>query len=229
MRDDVTVCIPTFRGREEMCKRAVASAERQAQVVVFDDGDRPQDHCQLAWWEAIYLANTPFVGLLFDDDWYEPGFIDAAMRWMVNGIPYSFTDATIKGLEGGDRLNLNLAQTFAGDGHVSVADMEIAMSTMTLTISPSCAVFRRDVALRCLLPGGSPLSPGRKTMVGADLSMFLLPLLTHSHVGISRAPLVNFEAHAGSATTRAMETEDGKADLAAGYRDMRDVYMRMRR
>lgn len=229
MRDDVTVCIPTFPGREHFAARAAASAEGQARTLVHCDAYQPQsrDRACVTWWEAVYRATTPYVVLLFDDDWLKPGFIDAACDLMADDVAYVVGEADIHFDDGSVRTNLNLPKT---TGHYPAKWIEDWLLRMPLTISTACCLFRRSDLLSCLLVGGVPLaSAGRYANAGPDALVALLPLLKYPRVGWIKEPLVNLGGGQQSTTMEALSSADGRAALKAAYNSARSFYLSIKR
>jgi hypothetical protein len=230
VHDDVTVCIPTFPGRERFAARAAASAEGQARVLVHCDAYQPQsrNRAYLTWWEAIYRAATPYVVLLFDDDWLGPGCVGALRPLMTGDAAYVVGQAKIRFEDGQkDKLNLDWPEP-TGSLDALIVE-ERLMRRMRLTISPGCCLFRRADALSCLLVGGVPLlPPGPYANAGADLIMMLLPLLKYPRVGWVKEPLLNFSAGPQSTTLEALQTDAGRDALFAAYNVARQFYHALR-
>lgn len=226
MRDDVTICVPTFNGREKFAYRAVASVKGQARVLVQHGLDTPRDHAFATWWEAIYRAQTRYVGLLFDDDWYEPTFVDRCMALMDDDTAYVFSEAMIRYPDGTARVNIGIER----GGKCTSASVEATLLATPLTISPACAIFRRADALNCLLPGGVPLmaAGGSYQNAGSDLLLMLLPLLAYPFVGCVTDPLVNFDAGEQSTTAVAMKDPAQARQLYDRYSTARGFYQTLK-
>ena len=226
MRDDVTVVLCTHAARPRpYFDRAYASAKDQAPIVVADNGDNPQPRCHIAWWDGIYRATTPYVALLYDDDWYEPGFIDTLTPELQDDrVAYAWSNATLRFPDGTSGPNLQLP---LGRHVVDSRSHGERLTSMRYTISPGCAVFRRAEALTCLLPGGTPLGTFRSPLSGPDALLMLLPLFTHPvAVGFGEC-LVNFDAGPQSTTIDAISDPEKQAALDAGYAEARAFYLRL--
>lgn len=235
MRDDVTVIIPTCDKRDpEMLRRAIQSAHGQARVIVVSGGKTGRDYAFMTWWDGVYHAETPYVAILLDDDWYEPGFIERAREEMVEGSErrsaFVFTDATIRFPPGTmfDRRNLDLGKTRTILRH----DMIRLLLSMTHTITPSCCLLRRELALRTLLVGGVPTSPmpsANYGNAGAELLMLLLMAADQGYAGAKYVgePLVNLDAGPQSTTIEALSSPSSAQALQAQYDQAREFFRRL--
>lgn len=220
MRDDLTICIPTIAGRERLLERARASAEGQARVLVQDGGTTPGDYAYALWWQAVYAAQTPYVALLHDDDWYEPNFADRCMEMMRPECAYVLSDGVLHYPDG--RVDRNLR--WDRGGYCTSTEMEQTLFRMDYTISPSAAVFRRADLLRNLFVGGVPVVPRTEMVAGCDLLLMLLPLLEYPVVGFVGEALAHFDAGPQSTTIHALETPEGTRKLRDSYVKARLFY-----
>jgi len=78
---DVTVCVPTVPGREELLRRAVSSVANQTvrpelAVALDEDGDGAAPTRNRAW----QLAETEWVAFLDDDDVLGPDHVELCLR-----------------------------------------------------------------------------------------------------------------------------------------------------
>lgn len=218
MIDDVTVCIPTIPGREAFVFRAVESAREQARVVVNNGGGRA-DLAYLNWWQAIYSAHTKYVGLLFDDDWYEPTFVARTREWMSDSVAWVATNATI---HRGGRTSLNINGKTPGTWPSD--RMAEGLLKMPYTITPSCVLMRRDEALSTLLVGGVPMGRTPVANAGCDALMLLFMLTAHPTVEWIDEPLVNLDG--GDQSTTIREMQKGTDDLLTSYREAKGFFYR---
>jgi len=92
-----------------------------------------------------------------------------------------------------------------------------------LTISPSCAIFRKKDAIKNLLSDipGAKGRYGKNSGVGEDLLLFLLTSLDYSKYAHINEPLVHFLSHPGSITT--------DSTLSGCKNDLEDAYTNAKR
>ena len=239
-----TVVIPTFN-RADKVGRAIDTALAQdtpCDVIVVDHGStddtparvraygdrllylrRPVDSGPiLAWLDGVAAARTPFVHLTYDDDWLDPAFLRRCLPLMTPDCAFVFTDVTLHQADGGERPLF--AELFATGTH-EAAHAERVLIERPLTISPGCALFRRDDVLDALYLGRVPGGRARLKGVGPDLAMFLLPLLRYPRFGFVAEPLAHFEAHEASITIAALEDEARRAALEEAYREVKRYYL----
>lgn len=96
---DITVCIPTIPGREEMLKRALESVDAQTMqpncTIVINDKDRKGAYA--ARNDAIDLVRTDWISFLDDDDEFLPNHLEVLAREASRGdadlvYPYMIVD-----------------------------------------------------------------------------------------------------------------------------------------
>jgi len=221
MIDDVTVCIPTIPGREALVHRAIESAREQARVVV-NNGDGRIDLAYLNWWQAIYSASTKYVGLLFDDDWYEPTFVARTREMMSDSVAWVATNSIIHKDDG---TSLNIKGSTPGAWPSD--KMAENLLRMSYTLTPSCVLMRRDEALSSLLVGGVPMGGTPVANAGCDALMLLFMLTAHPSAEWIDEPLVNLDG--GDQSTTIQEMKKGTTDLLDSYRAAKAFFYQMLR
>ena len=220
MRSDTTVVLCTHDARDKaLLARARASAEGQAPIVIADNGPHGQRRCTWVWWGAVYEVTTPYVALLFDDDWWEPDYLDTLAPELEDpSVAYAWSDALIHFPDGTTRSNLFLPE---GRREIQSASMLGFLMGISASLCFDAIVMRKRDAITCLLPGGAPLGGFRDPLGGTDALYAMLPLLrpSYTHVVGFGGTRVHLDAGEQSCTIDAMG-DKGKAErLGAGYND----------
>jgi len=230
MRNDTTVVLCTHDARDKaLLARARASAEAQAPIVIADNGPHGQRRCHWTWWGAIYEATTPLVALLFDDDWWEPGYVATLAAELADPeVAYAWSNGLIHFPDGRTRPNLNMP---AERLEMSSGEMFGFLQGLSYSLASDCIMLRREDALTCLLPGGAPAGGFRDPLGGVDACLALLPLMRpqYQRVIAFGTPLVHLGAGPDSCTIDAMADKDKNARLLAGYAEAREFAARLAR
>lgn len=233
-----SIVIPTFN-RAHLVHRAIESAINQTypcEIILCDHGStdntpevaaryknriyyirREEDKGPIVCWrDAIEHASGEIVHITYDDDWIEPTFMEKTIALLHDDVGFVYTNAMVYHLD--DRPPFNL---FRHPPNIQpMQDIVKYLIETQLTISPGCAIFRREDILRNLLseiPGASG-KYGKNTGVGEDLLLFLLTSLDYPKYGHIKEPLACFLAHPGSITINASQSE--------AHNDLRDAYGR---
>ena len=93
------------------------------------------------------------------------------------------------------------------------------------TVSPGCALFRRNDILDGLLVGQIPFSRTRYHGAGPDLLMFLIAVLRHKSFGFVNEVLAHFRAHKDSITVNAMADPGRNQRLSSAYLTVKQYYL----
>ena len=230
-----TVVIPTFN-RPEKLKRAIESVWRQStetgliisdastdepdpysELVVYNTYTHTPDNGQpsnLSWYVGANLVETDYMAFLYDDDWYEPTFIERCCDMLDGGCYFAFSNATLHQADGTTRpnfLDLDGDATMTGDRVVE------ALREMPLTVSPGCCVFRTSTVLDHLRVSKIPGSRRNRSLVGPDKLLLLMAAAEAEMVGVIGDCLVNFDSHEDSTTAKALSTKEGSDLLVDDY------------
>jgi glycosyltransferase involved in cell wall biosynthesis len=240
----VSIVIPTFN-RAALVGHAVDSALGQTvpcDVVVCDHGSaddtprvirgfgsrvrylrREEDAGPFfCWLDGVLHARGQLVHINYDDDWIDPRFVERTLALVDDGCGFAVTDAMIHADDG--RTN----RAHAGIFPEGVNDARLAENYLLrspLTLSPGCALFRREDVVDGLLVGRTPFGGPRYHGAGPDLLIFLMAILRHDRFGFADEPLAHFRAHEGSITTRAMAGDDTNDRLSAAYLVVKQYYL----
>lgn len=247
MTTDVSIVIPTFN-RADRVQRAIDSALAQTvacEVVVSDHGStdhtpevvgrygdrvrylrRDKDNGpEFAWLDGVINANGEYIHITYDDDWIEPEFVEKCLALMIPSCAYVLTGAWIHRDRGGRQWFYR--DVFESGLH-GAKKMERWLLGLRGTVSPGCGLFRRRDALQALRIEPRPYAGARYHGVGADLLMYLLPLLEYERFGFVNEPLANFTAHDGSITIDASQEKEKETQLITAYDDVKRYYLILR-
>jgi len=241
-----SIVIPVFN-RAHLVHRAIDSALAQTapcEVVLVDHGStddigavvaryanriryvrREQDRGAIAAWrDGIEQANGELVHITYDDDWIQPTFVERCEPLLRSDVAFVYTSATVHDREGVpiELLNQHL------DGIRPIAEIVDRLLQMPLGISPGCVLFRRNDALRNLLPGVPGAWDGlygKGSECGVDLLLLLLTSLHYPKYAHVPEPLADFLAHPGSLTIGA-HLSGRIEELAAAYGVAKAYYLK---
>jgi glycosyltransferase involved in cell wall biosynthesis len=238
-----SIVIPTYN-RAHLVSKAIETAMSQTvpcEVIVCDHGST--DNTQqvitnyrdkvryirrevdsgpfFSWLDGILTARSEYVHITHDDDWIEENFIEKCLNSFSSTCAFSFSAAHVHSKEG---ITSHSKDLFESGVHDSKA-IEAILLSMTLTLSPSCAVFRRCDAIRSIMPVGLPVARHEYQGAGSDLLLFLLPLLRYHEFGYVNECLAHFLAHDGSITTDAIGDKIKLAQLKSAYDEARQYYL----
>ena len=227
-----TVVIPTFN-RWEMAMRAIESVESQSErtlSIIANGGRNPPftletrsdyvhvpDNGQpsnLSWYVGANLVETDYMAFLYDDDWYEPTFIERCCDMLDAGNYFAFSNATLHNSDGTTRPNFT---DIEGDRVMEGDTLVELIRQMPLTISPGCCVFRTQTVLDHLRVSRIPGTRYNRSLVGPDKLLLLMAAAEAETVGIIGDCLVNFDGHDDSTTIKASKTREGTDRLLDDY------------
>ncbi|MHC4524872.1 MAG: glycosyltransferase family 2 protein [Planctomycetota bacterium] len=221
-----SIVIPTFN-RCDKVKRAIDSALQQTfpcEVVVCDHGstDRtPQvvaaygDRVRyvrkekdqgpiICWHDGIEHATGEIVHLNYDDDWIKPEFLEESIPLLQDNVGFVYTNIEVHNV-----MKNTIKTLFKHPVGILPMDWIVRYLLNTpLTISPGCAIFRREDILKNLLleiPGANGVY-GKNSGVGEDLLIYLLTSLDYPKYAFISTPLACFLAHETSITVQADTT-----------------------
>lgn len=236
-----TIIIPTFN-RSELLKKAVASALGQSvvcDVIVVDHGSsdateavvralgdqvtylrREVDHGPIfSWVDGVLNCKTPFVKLLFDDDYLAPDFVESCENLMNDDVGFVVTQAEVVGLENGRVLSTRFQYLDAETSTYSNAS-QLGKVVESVMISPSALLLRRSEALDALYLGKLPFQRYSYFGAGPDHYLKLFAMLHYPKFGYVAKPLSSFGSHPQSITTRALQSSPERLALKRAYREV---------
>lgn len=216
-----SIIIPTFN-RAKLLHRAIESSISQTypcEVIVCDHGSsdntpevvskykekvryirREEDKGPIICWkDGIEQAKGEIIHINYDDDWLDLSFMEKTIKLLHDDVGFVYSNVIV---HSGD-------DTRVGFKHPPKIGSSLDIIRYLLVskgpISPGCAIFRRQDALKNLLmeiPGAEGIY-GKNSGVGEDLLLFLLTALDYpkyAHIG---EPLTHFLAHPDSITINA--------------------------
>jgi len=240
-----SIVIPTFN-RAALLKRAIDSALAQTypcEVIVCDHGSidttqdlvesygnqvryirRIEDRGPIACWrDGIEHSSGELLHITFDDDWIEPEFMARCVSLLNDDVGFVYTQYVVHDLMNGSTA----LSSKDPDGIRPMRDIVRYLLRSPLTISPGCALFRRNDALKNLLlevPGAEGRY-GKNSGVGEDLLLFLLTSIDYRYYAHVSEPMAHFMAHTRSITIDAISSER-YAELCAAYTNAKAYYYR---
>ena len=229
MTCDVTVLIPTYN-RSHLIERAIKSSLNQSykcKVIVCDHGSfdnteeicskylnqityikRKEDYgihfCEL---EAILAAKTKYIHFCFDDDWMHYKFIEECMKLINDETGIVYSNNIVINLESEDRLkdDWSMVENIHSRRYLSVFKIPHVIKGL---ISPSCALIRKEDALKCIYSKTNLVSDKFYNGVGPDWLMTAMPLFRYKFCGYIKTPLVKFGAHEKSITIDVLSSSE---------------------
>ena len=244
LKPRVSVVIPTFNRAGLVCA-AVDSALVQTvpcEVVVCDHGStdatptvvreygtrvrylrREQDAGPIfCWLDGVLHSCGEYVHVNYDDDWIEPRFVERTLGLIDSGCGFVMTDAMVHQDDG---TTNRLYEDLFPEGSNDAALAEEYLLASPRTVSPGCALFRRNDILDGLLVGQIPFSRTRYHGAGPDLLMFLIAVLRHKSFGFVNEVLAHFRAHKDSITVNAMADPGRNQRLSSAYLTVKQYYL----
>lgn len=241
MTPTVTIVIPTFNRFNFLCEAIRSSLEQTADVdvIVVDHGSSDEttripkifgdsirfirrefdSGPHFSWLDGCLIAHTPFIKLLFDDDFLEPTFIEKTMELLSPSVGFVFSKATITDAEGKPATELFNGIVSGSGVFYKTVDRR---AVRTPVISPSAAVFRREDLIDSLFIDKLPLQERKYHGVGPDHFVKLLALMRYRKFGFVDEPLVSFRSHSGSITTASAD-DHSRAELKAAYFEVENI------
>jgi glycosyltransferase involved in cell wall biosynthesis len=215
-----SIIIPTFN-RAKLLHRAIESSIGQTypcEVVVCDHGStdntpevvskykgkvryirREQDKGPIICWrDGVEQTNGEIIHINYDDDWLDLKFMEEAIKLLHDDVGFVYSNVVIH-YENKDDTRIGFKHPpNIGD----TRDIIRYLLAESGPISPGCAIFRRQDALKNLLPAipDSGGVYGNNSGVGEDLLLFLLTSLDYPKYAYIPEPLAHFLAHPGSIT-----------------------------
>ena len=215
-----SIIIPTFN-RANLLQRAIETSIGQTypcEVVVCDHGStdntpevvskykgkvryirREQDKGPIICWrDGIEQANGEIIHINYDDDWLDLKFMEETIKFLHDDVGFVYSNVVIH-YENKDDTRIGFKHPpNIGD----TRDITRYLLAKSGPISPGCAIFRRQDALKNLLPAipGAKGIYGNNSGVGEDLLLFLLTALDYPKYAYIPEPLAHFLAHPGSIT-----------------------------
>jgi|AntAceMinimDraft_12_1070368.scaffolds.fasta_scaffold12877_2 glycosyltransferase involved in cell wall biosynthesis len=237
----VTIVIPTFNRFNFLCNAIRSALEQTADVdvIVVDHGSSdetariPQmfgDRIRFirrefdsgphfSWLDGCLAAQTPFIKLLFDDDFLEPTFIEKTMGLFSPSVGFVFSRATITDADGRPETELFKGLLSGSGVFYKISDRR---AVKTPVVSPSAAVFRREDLIDSLFIDKMPLQERNYHGVGPDHFVKFLALMRYRGFGFVDEPLVNFRSHPGSITV-ASGADFSSNKLKAAYSEVENI------
>src|SRR5207237_873050 len=155
-------------------------------------------------------------------DWIELNFIEKCLNVFSPECAFSLSSALIH--KENEPPVTYLKGAFDTGVH-EASKIETLLLGLNLTISPGCAIFRKTEAVNAIMTASGPLATHQYHGVGADLMLFLLPLLYHSKFGYVNEPLAHFLAHDGSITTDAERDDRKLRQMTIAYEEAKKHYL----
>ena len=237
----VSIVIPVFN-RSHLVRKAIDSALEQTypcEVILVDHGSKDDietvvksygnkiryirkdvDYGPIAAWrDGAEHATGEYLHFTYDDDWIEPKFIQECLKHFSPEVAFVYTRAYLSN-DGNLEPHLKHPR-----GMHKVSYIAKYLLTIPLTISPGCALFRRNDVLDNLLHSvpGAEGAYGKNSGVGEDVLLFLLTTLNYKYYVHVPKALAGFLSHDGSITIDAISS--GKRSLIeASYRRAKEYY-----
>ena len=235
MKCEVTILIPTFN-RGHLIERAIKSSLNQSykcEVIVCDHGstdntkeichkylnkinyiNRENDYgihfCEL---EALLAAKTKYVHFCFDDDWMNYKFIEECMNLMNKNVGIVYSNNVVVDINSNEELkdDWSFIDKIYSRKMLSIKKIPHVINGL---ISPSCALVRKEDALKCIYNSTNLISDKFYNGVGPDWLITSMPLFRYKYCGYISTPLVKFGSHENSITVDALFKGDLKRKKA---------------
>jgi glycosyltransferase involved in cell wall biosynthesis len=232
-RPAVSVLVPAFRARpfiERCLGSLLAQSFTDWEAVVLDNASEdgtfevasgfaardprfrasrnPANVGPLRNWRAcLERARGRLVALLFVDDWYEPGFLEALVPRLEDpAVGLAFSGVNIVRQAGARIVRSRGHYVFAGRRELASVEYLAGAydGSPEMPVSPACAVLRAEDARRWLmhdLRDGAALGVADHG-AGADLWLFLQACREYPRLAHVDRPLVSFSSHGSNLTYR---------------------------
>lgn len=175
------------------------------------------------WYTAAALATGDVCHYQLDDDWIEPDFMERTTALLADDVSMVITQSIVH-FDGGKPDQINLTGMPRESGRLPSQALAEYLLKIPLTITPSCATFRREAALDWLPAGRIPNAPRRTNC--ADAYMMLCAIISRPWVEWIADPLAHLGAHADGFTMQRIEGPDSGADLVAQYAEVKSAWVR---
>lgn len=231
MESNVTVLIPTFN-RGHLIERAIKSSLNQShkcEIIVCDHGstDNTEEICQkyskkityirreidygihFCELEAILAAKTKYIHFCFDDDWMHNKFIEECLKLMSPDTGVVYTNDIVTDINSSERLkdDWSFVKKINSKRYLSFFKIPYVVKGL---ISPSCALIRKNDAIKCLYYSTNLISDKFYNGVGPDWLMTAMPLFRYKYCGYIETPLVKFGSHEKSITIDAISSNNSQ-------------------
>ena len=231
MKCEVSILIPTFN-RGHLIERAIKSSIKQSykcEIIVCDHGStdntknickkylnqinyiyREKDYgihfCEL---EALLAAKTKYIHFCFDDDWMHFKFIEECMKLMNKNVGLVYSNNLVLDTKSNAKIkdDWSFVNKIESRKLLSVKKIPHVLKGL---ISPSCALIRKEDAIKCLYNSTSLISDKFYNGVGPDWLMTAMPLFRYKYCGYIKTQLVKFGSHEQSITVDVLSTHNLK-------------------
>lgn len=243
-KSSASIVIPVFN-RAHLVHRAIDSALAQThpcEVLVVDHGStdgiesvitgygsriryirRDSDNGPIAAWrDGAEHATGEYLHFTYDDDWIHPEFMHECISLFSDDVAFVYSRAIITDIKSGNEKKSLIHPR----GKHNVGLFAKHLLTTDLTISPGCAVFRKEDVLKnllCHIPGAKGVY-GMNSGVGEDALLFLLTTLDYNNYVHIPKYLAYFLSHEGSITINAI-SDGKKKQLKESYLHAKNFYM----
>ncbi len=229
IQSKVSILIPTYN-RVQFIYRAIESSLKQTyrcEVIVCDHGSndgteelcltygneikyirRDNDYgihfCEL---EALLASNGEYVHFCFDDDWMHPEFIEQSIKLFNEETGLVFSSYEVIDIQSDNPTNIDwdLNKQITSRRIRSILKIPYVMRGL---ISPSCALVRKQDAIKCMYMTTNLLSDSYYNGVGPDWLITAMPLFKYKYCGIIDTSLVKFGSHDKSITVDAYNSKN---------------------
>lgn len=172
------------------------------------------------WRIGACVADTEWIRFALDDDWVDAEWTHRCQLMLADDVAAVLTNALVHFPDGRAGKNLSDVET----GHYPNSFWRDVILHLDLTISPSCALIRRDNALDYLVCGRIPHTQKRSKL--QDCYMMIGALATHPRVAWINEPLAHFDASPGCITSDAMAQIESANALRDGYAEIKAAWVR---
>jgi glycosyltransferase involved in cell wall biosynthesis len=215
-----SIIIPTFN-RAKLLPRAIETSINQTypcEVIVCDHGStdntpevvakyngkvryirREEDKGPIVCWrDGLEQATGEIAHITYDDDWLDLKFMEKTINLLHDDVGFVYTNIMIHYTYKDETRTGFKHPPNIGDSR----DIIRYLLTIPGPISPGCMIFRRNDALKNLLPEipGAKGVYGKNSGVGEDILIVLLTAMDYPKYAYIPETLAHFLAHPGSIT-----------------------------
>lgn len=229
MECEVSILIPTFN-RGHLIERAIKSSINQSykcEIIVCDHGstdntrkicekyfnqityiNRAKDYgihfCEL---EALLAAQTKYIHFCFDDDWMHNKFIEECIKLMNKDVGLVYSNNIVVDINSKNKIKDDWSFVNKIDSRKLLSIKKVPHVLKGL-ISPSCALIRKEDAIKCLYNTTNLISDKFYNGVGPDWLMTAMPLFRYKYCGYIKTQLVKFGSHEQSITIDVLSSDN---------------------
>jgi len=229
MECEVSILIPTFN-RGHLIERAIKSSINQSykcEIIVCDHGstdntrkicekylnqityiNRVKDYgihfCEL---EALLAAQTKYIHFCFDDDWMHNKFIEECIKLMNKDVGLVYSNNIVVDINSKNKIKDDWSFVNKIDSRKLLSIKKVPHVLKGL-ISPSCALIRKEDAIKCLYNTTNLISDKFYNGVGPDWLMTAMPLFRYKYCGYIKTQLVKFGSHEQSITIDVLSSDN---------------------